>query len=265
MMTRHIWMPCIIGLMTMGMSSCAIVRFSKPCDHTTIKTERQAEAMSKSMDPHDHRDSHVYIWLIADTLHTGLVFEYDWLLESGFIPPSDFPDARYVTLSWGDRTAYVQRRLMNIREIFHALFWPSESVMELIPANWHVTEVCPNQRIWQKRLPREQGRHLATFLNHCSVFDDAERPIVIGPSSWGNGVLLQSRHRYFYPRVCNIWTVQAMESMGERMNPWTAVSASGVIRQATKRENRYAQIWWGSVNADEPQPKDPDGGRQVRQ
>jgi hypothetical protein len=215
-------------------------RLSEPTSQTVSITRERARPPAADAQPH------TTVWLIADTLHTGLVFEYDWLLESGFIPPKDFPKAQYVTLSWGDRTAYVQRRLTTFGEIFNAMVLPSESVMELIPANWHVTEVCPHQRIWQKRVPRDVGPQLAAYLNHCSITDESGRPVVVGTSSWGDGVLLLSRHSYFYPRVCNIWTVQAMESMGARMNPWMAISAGGVIRQASNRHNRYSQIWWGS-------------------
>ena len=36
------------------------------------------------------RDPDVLVWLIADRYHTGMVFPYDWLLESGFVPPAGF-------------------------------------------------------------------------------------------------------------------------------------------------------------------------------
>jgi hypothetical protein len=241
---NRVFMRIICLAIPIGLASCASFRLSDPPE-SQIAATRQRSEMIRRTSP-EPPSSNVYVWLIADALHTGLVFEYDWLLESGFVPPEGFPEARYVTLSWGDRTAYVQRSLNTMAEIINALFLPSESVMELIPADWHVTEVCPHQRIWQKRVPRETGPALAAFLNHCSITDAKGRPVVVGTSSWGDGVLLESRHAYFYPRVCNIWTVQAMETMGARMNPWTAISAGGVIRQATNRHNRYSKIWWGS-------------------
>ncbi len=227
-----------------GLCSCAVFRLSDPPDWQVEATRERAEAAGAMADA-DARPPHVHLWLIADTLHTGLVFEYDWLLESGFVPPEGFPEARYVSMSWGDRASYEQRGPATPGEVVNALFLPSESVMELIPVDWNVAEVLPHQRIWQRRVPRETGPALAAFLNHCSVTDENGRPVVTGPSGWGGGVLLLSRHRYFYPRVCNIWTVQAMEATCARMNPWTAISANGVIRQATNRHNRYSQIWWG--------------------
>ncbi len=193
----------------------------------------------------DARPPHVLVWLIADNLHTGMVFEYDWLLESGFVPPDGFGNPKYVTLSWGDLTAYQEGRLDTPWEVFRALFLPTASVMELIPIDWHVTEVCPHQRIWRKLVPREKGPELAAFLNHCSRTTPGGKPVVLGPSSWGGGVLLASRHSYYFPRICNVWTAQSIEAIGGKINPWTAISANGLIRQAETPANDFEQIWWG--------------------
>lgn len=124
--------------------------------------------------------------------------------------------------------------------------------MELIPANWNVVDVCPHQRIWRKLVPRGRGRDLAAFLNDCSDHGPDDKPIVCGTSSWGGGVLLESRHVYFFPRVCNVWTVQAIESLGGQMHPWRAVTANGLIRQAEKPPNDFEKVW--SAYATEVEP-----------
>jgi Protein of unknown function (DUF2459) len=202
----------------------------------------RAEVAAK---PQPGKDPDVLVWLIADDIHTGMVFEYDWLLESGFIPPDGFGRPKYVTLSWGDRTAYVEKGLHSPWKLFRALFTPTPSVMELIPARWNVVEVCPHQRIWRKLVPRGRGRDLAAYLNDCSRMGADGKPQVVGTSSWGGGVLLESRHIYFIPRMCNTWTSQAIVSLGGEINSWTAITADGLIRQAEKPPNDFEQIWWG--------------------
>jgi Protein of unknown function (DUF2459) len=191
------------------------------------------------------QDPDVLVWLIADKIHTGMVFPYDWLLDCGFIPPEGFGNPKYVTLSWGDRTAYMEKGLHSPAKFFRALFTPTPSVMELIPANWNVVEVCPHQRIWRRLTPREKGYDLAAFLNDCSIRGPDGKPIVCGTSSWGGGVLLESRHIYFVPRTCNVWTVQAIDTLGGNINPWFAMTANGLIRQAEKEPNNFEKIWQG--------------------
>lgn len=232
-------------LAVVALSSCGIRLPDAP-----PLTYKSHVKMSSEVVPGKEPD--ILIWLISDELHTGMVFRYDWLLESGFIPPAGFGNPKYVTLSWGNRTAYVEKGLHSPGKLLRALFTPSPSVMELIPANWNVVEVCPHQRIWRKLVERERGRDLAAYLNDCSTQGPDGKPIVCGTSSWGGGVLLESRHHYFIPRVCNIWTAQVIESLGGEMHPWFAITANGLIRQAEKPPNNFEQIWWG--NGGEPLP-----------
>ena len=64
-------------------------------------------------------------------------------------------------------------------------------------------------------------------------------------SSWGRGVQLESRYPYFIPRVCNVWTVQAIECLGGEINPWLALTADGLAREAEKPRNGFELIWPG--------------------
>ncbi|RYD24230.1 MAG: DUF2459 domain-containing protein [Verrucomicrobiaceae bacterium] len=239
----------LLGLLlsAAALSSCSLRLPDLPA-HTSreeVSATKVAPVRTSTSGKKEQKDPDLLVWLIADELHTGMVFEYDWLLESGFIPPAGFGRPKYVTLSWGNRTAYVEKGLHSPGKFMRAMFTRSPSVMELIPANWNVVEVCPHQRIWRKLVSRERGRDVAAFLNDCSTMGPDGKPIVCGTSSWGGGVLLESRHVYFLPRVCNVWTVHVIEALGGEMNAWFAITANGLIRQAVKPPNDFEQIWWG--------------------
>lgn len=191
------------------------------------------------------RSADVLIWMISDEHHTGIVVPYDWLLESGFIPPAGFGNPRSVAMSWGNNDAYAPEGFDHPWKVFRVLFTPTQAVMELIPVQWDVAEVIPQQRIWRKLVPRDRGPALANFLNECSKTSHDRRPIVVRESSWGQGVQLQSKHRYFIPRVCNIWTLQALECVGGDFNAWLGITANGLIRQAEKPANGFELIWPG--------------------
>ena len=191
------------------------------------------------------RDPDVMVWLLADNLHTAMVFPYDWLLESGFNAPAGLGHPSYVTLRWGERTAYVQKAWLNPWQVCRAFFTPSPSVMEIIPINWYVVDVCKHQRVWRKLVPRERGPQLAAFLNHVCRSGPDGRPIVIGPSSWGKGFLLEGQFTYYLPRICNVWTAQTIEACGGEMNPWLALTANGLIRQAERPRNGFENVWRG--------------------
>ena len=191
------------------------------------------------------KEPDVLVWMVADKWHTGLVFPYDWLIESGFIPPENFGNPKFVTMSWGNTDAYSPEGIGSTWNLLRVILTPTPAVMELIPTNWDVAEVMPHQRIWRKLTPRDKGTALADFLNKCSVIDANGRPIVVRPSSWGKGVQLESAHRYFIPRVCNVWTAQALECLGCELTPMLGLTADSLIRQAENPPNNLELIWPG--------------------
>ena len=229
-------------LVTALLGSCGI---RLPIQTDAPKSLQRVEVVSEPKPAVAVRDPDVLVWLIADEYHTGMVFPYDWLEESGFIAPAGFGRPRYVALSWGNRNAYSKEGLNSFWKFARVLLTPTPSVMELIPVKWNVAEVCPHQRIWRKLVPRERGSALANFLNECSATGPDGRPKVVCESSWGKGVQLESPHWYFIPRVCNVWTVQAIECLGGEINPWLALTANGLIRQAENPPNNFEQIWLG--------------------
>jgi hypothetical protein len=58
-------------------------------------------------------------------------------------------------------------------------------------------------------------------------------------------VQLEGDHSYFIPRVCNVWTAQAIEALGGEVNPWFGLTADGLIRQAESPPNNFELIWPG--------------------
>ena len=221
---------------------------SRQVHHVPVKLEARPDKQAEDPD--------VLVWLIADDFHTGMVFPYDWLLESGFVPPAGFGNPRYVAMSWGNTDAYSQQGLESPLKWCEVLFTPTPSVMELIQVNWNVAEVCPHQRIWRKLVPRDCGPGLADFLNQCSSTGPDGRPNVVRPASWGKGVQLEGQYPYFIPRVCNVWTAQAIECLGGKMHPWFALTADGLVRQAEKPGNDFEKIWSGW---DKGPSQDPPG------
>lgn len=187
----------------------------------------------------------VPVYLLADNLHTALVFDRAWLEGCGYVRPAGIEAARYLTMSWGDEIAYVQKRWLSPWQIFRALCLPSASVMECIPFDWKVEAVCHHQRVYTAEVPRSAGVPLAAFLNACAVRDADGRPVTIAPSSWGEGRLIRcpEDYDYYFPRICNVWTAQALGSMGFEIRTGTALSAGGLIRQATSAGNGFRKIW----------------------
>jgi hypothetical protein len=204
-------------------------------------SRQRVETRSVSVAPSDT----VPIYLLSDNLHTALVFDLKWLEESGYAKPHEIGNPKWVTMSWGEETAYVQKRWLNPLQVFRALCTPSPSVMEIIPIDWKVEQVCHHQKVFIADVPRSSGPALAAFLNGCAEKRPDGRPETIAPSSWGDGRLIRcpDNYRYYFPRICNVWTAQSLQSCGYSIKTTSALSASGLVRQATSEQNGFVKVW----------------------
>ena len=84
---RRMKMPGILAasLLTALSSSCGI---RLPIDtNGTQPMVRRSEVRAQPTAEKPAQDPDVLVWLIADKYHTGMVFPFDWLEQSGFIAP----------------------------------------------------------------------------------------------------------------------------------------------------------------------------------
>lgn len=195
------------------------------------------------MEAAEREAATVPVVLFADELHTGLILDLRWLKRHGYVPPAGVKDKRWAAFSWGDETAYVQHEWLSPWQVVQAFAMPTPSVMEIIAFDWNIPEVCHHQRLYQGFTTESSGAGLAAFLNHCSIRDTSGAPVTLGPASWGEGLMIRSPHSYYFPRICNVWTVEALNSAGFRFNRTLGLSADGVLGQARTRRNGFAKIW----------------------
>lgn len=240
-------LPLLAFVVATVASSCSIRLpvANDPAKMAAVQSEHGAVVRKQASFVSAPDDPDVLIWMISDKFHTGMVFPYEWLLESGFVPPAGFGNPQFVTMSWGNTDAYSAEGISRPFGLLKVLFTPTDSVMELIAFDWSPAEVSPRHRIWRRLTPRSKGRELAAFLNNCTKKDASGRPVVVRPASWGKGVQLECRYPYFIPRVCNVWTAQTIEAIGGEINPWFGLTANGLIRQAEKPPNNFEKIWSG--------------------
>lgn len=187
----------------------------------------------------------VPIYLLADTLHTGLAFDLRWLEKSGYRVPSEVSGHPFVTMSWGNETAYLQERWLTPLQVCRALFTPTPSVMECIPFDWNVEEVFPRQRVYVADVPETCGPALANFLNAHTERDRDGNAITIAPSSWGSGRLIRcpATEPYDITRMCNNWTAEALAATGVAIDPSRVLAAWDVIGPATSGRHGFHLIW----------------------
>jgi len=213
---------CLI-LLTLSLCSC--VRFPYP--PVEPKTEINNQESS--------------VWLIAGQLHSDIVVETKWLTKYNCRLPKSLSQYKYLCFGWGDKVAYTER--WGISDIPNALFWPSESIVQVIAFNTDVEPTFPEDTVVKAIVPDKNGAPLSNFINHSFSFSEpsSNTPITLSASKWGYGYFIKSPYSYYFPRMCNQWISNALMEAGIYTTKPSAIMSSQTLKKQMVKYNEERQ------------------------
>jgi uncharacterized protein (TIGR02117 family) len=171
------------------------------------------------------------IYVVRRLHHTGIAIPtVDWPSRDWPVL-ADFPQARYLEFGWGD-AAYYQAPDPTLGETIAAVFWPTPTVMEVIP--WQgIGETSADYEAVALRVSDAELRAIAK-----SIDDSFVQPI----SATGNGYQVAGGKALFYHargkfhafRMCNRWTAERLLTVGCSVRPRLIMTASQAITAAER-------------------------------
>ena len=174
--------------------------------------------------------SHV-VYVVRRAQHSGIaVATADWPNRDWSVLAS-FPQARYLEFGWGD-AAYYQAPDPSLGVTIAAVFWPTPTVMEVIP--WQViAEGVEDSETVALRVSDAELQAIAK-----SIDDSFVQPISATGSSYpvanGRALFFPARGEFHAFRMCNRWTAERLQLAGCSVRPRLIMTASQAIT-AVKR------------------------------
>jgi uncharacterized protein (TIGR02117 family) len=185
---------------------------------------------SAERKPADAERSKV-VYVVRRGHHTGMVLAVaDWPDRNGSVL-ADFPQARYLEFGWGD-AAYYQAPDPTLGVTIAAVFWPTPTVMEVVP--WQVVaQGVEDSETVALRVTDAELQAIAKAIDDSFV-----QPI----SATGNGYNVASGRALFYHargkfhtfRMCNRWTAERLQLAGCSVRPALTMTASQAITAAKR-------------------------------
>jgi uncharacterized protein (TIGR02117 family) len=173
------------------------------------------------------------VYVVRRAHHSGIaVATADWPNRDWSVLAS-FPQAGYLEFGWGD-AAYYQAPDPSLGVTIAAVFWPTPTVMEVIP--WQVVaEGVEDSETVALRVSEAELRALAR-----SIDDSFVQPI----SATGNGydvsrgraLFYHARGKFHMFRMCNRWTAERLQLAGCSVRPRLTMTASQAITAAKRCE-----------------------------
>jgi uncharacterized protein (TIGR02117 family) len=162
------------------------------------------------------------IFIVHDSWHAAIVLRRVDLDTGAITETNDFPGARHIEFSWGDKD-YFPDPNSGVLKALKAEFWSSGSVLHLVGFDDDVGKFFPKAEVVELRVSALVYDRLIAFISASF-----ERPPERGRAPAQPGLYEYSR---FYPstrrfsllNTCNTWVARALETAG------LPVTASGVI------------------------------------
>lgn len=173
------------------------------------------------------------VFIIHDSWHAAIVLRKDDLSTATLPELADFPDARFVEFSWGDKD-YFPDPDSGFSMAFKAAFWSSGSVLHLVGSIDDPRKFYPKAEIVELRLSAAAFDRLVGFLSQSFL-----RPNSKGRAQPGAGLYSYSR---FYPssrkfsllNTCNTWVAQTLETAGVPVSASRVITAGQLAEQIDK-------------------------------
>jgi uncharacterized protein (TIGR02117 family) len=167
------------------------------------------------------------VFIVHNTWHAAIVLNRQDLSTDALPELADFPDAKFIEFSWGDRDFFTDPNA-GVWAALRAAFWSSGSVLHLVGFNDTVAQFYRGSETTVLRLAAPAYQLLIDFLSQAFA-----RSTPLGRAKSSPGLFAYSR---FYPatarfslmRTCNTWVAEALSAAGLPVSPGGVLTAGSL-------------------------------------
>lgn len=194
----------------------------------------------KGVFPPAAGEPHKTVHVIRHGWHVGIA------VHRADVPPDvlpvirDFPKADYVEFGWGD-DAYYRSPHPTKGMMLKAALWPTPSVLHVAGLQGTPREVFPASDIVEVELSEQGWDRMAGFIDKTFARDADGRLQPLERGLYGDSRFYRALGKFYFPRMCNMWSASALRKAGCPITPFYAVTAANLMWQ-TRRFGRTVEL-----------------------
>lgn len=173
------------------------------------------------------------VWVVGNGFHSSLG------LRAGDLPGWNFRGAHgvdHVLVGWGDAQWY--RGQVTAGTFCSAVFWPTPSVLHVVPVRGGFAQRYPHSDVVRLELPRAQFAEFVKGLDGAFARDARGRVIGAGDGFQPQSHFFAGRESFYFPKMCNYWVAEKLQNGGLRISKAGSLTASGLMHQAARLGTR---------------------------
>ena len=173
------------------------------------------------------------LFIVHDSWHAAIVLRKDDL-SSAILPElTDFPNARLVEFSWGDKD-YFPDPDSGFSMALKAAFWSSGSVLHLVSLNDDLKDLYPKAQIVELRLMPANFNRLVDYLSQSFLRLNSQGRAQASPGLYSYSRFYPSSGKFSLLNTCNTWVGQALETAGLPVSANRVITAGQLAEQIDK-------------------------------
>jgi len=145
-----------------------------------------------------------------------------------------WPGADWFEIGWGDAAFYQATPTLADLDLdlaVPALFWPTESVVQVVPGIGPLDQVFARSDRVALSLSAGGWRALAIRLGDSISPGPSALPDPVGPSLYGYGLFFRSPFSYHAGRTCNQWISGLLRNAGVPSSWLWSITSTGLVEE----------------------------------
>jgi uncharacterized protein (TIGR02117 family) len=171
------------------------------------------------------------IYLINHGKHAGIVVRKADIPTGLWPESSDFPDADYLELGWGDWD-YYQTDDPGLWLALKAAFWSTASVLHVVGVKGSVADRFAGYEVIRLELAPDNFARLVAHIHQSFARNGEAKARPIGPGYGLGSRFYPARGEFHLYNTCNGWVARALEAAGYLMGVFRPVTADQLMAKA---------------------------------
>lgn len=173
--------------------------------------------------------SRVAVYISNHGWHTGIIIPAREI--STRLPGllDRFGQVPYFEFGWGD-ASYYQARKVTSGLMVKAVFWPTDSVIQVVAIPEDPAKYFPDSEIIKMEVEKQALDNLITFITLSFDRDSAGHIQASGPGIYGDSEFYKAEGKYYLTNTCNTWTAKGMKSMGMDISVLCKLTSGSIMR-----------------------------------
>ena len=213
---RAIWVALTLALLTLLALSALLQQVAAARVGAAAAAVNDADAVT--------------IHVVAHGWHSALIVPAAIVAPQQWPARTEFPDAEYFEVGWGDRE-YYQAAYPDLLRAFPGLMWPNPGVLQVVAFSGPPNHKFLGAPIATLRITRAGAQRLVEAIAASHERDAQGRFIAFGPSLYGEGRFYASVESFSLLVNCNVWVARRLRDAGVRIYPGLAPTVGMLFTQ----------------------------------